>query len=75
MKASKTYAAIRTHPLKSCLYLLALPLAMSPLAIHGSIFAIHIQHQVERVLIDHEYLIGHGYSIFLTTPVVISVCW
>ena len=70
MKASKTYAAIRTHPLKSCLYLLALPLAMSPLAIHGSIFAIHIQHQVERVLIDHEYLIGHGYSIFLTTPVV-----
>ena len=55
MKASKTYAAIRTHPLKSCLYLLALPLAMSPIAIHGSIFAIHIQHQVECVLIDHEY--------------------
>lgn len=64
MRASKTYAAIRTHPLKSCLYLLALPLAMSPLAILGSIFAMYIQHQVERVLIDHEY------SMFLTTPVV-----
>ena len=69
MRASKTYAAIRTHPLKSCLYLLALPLAIGPLAILGSIFAMYIQHQVERVLIDHEY------SMFLTHRWYISVCW
>ena len=40
-ESQQAYAAIRTHPLKSCLYLLALPLAMSPLAILGSIFAMY----------------------------------